>query len=107
MTSIQPLPIYPDILRGDELLTLKHAKQSLGIEKLVKPVRAVPGSPGPIIAMGEAPHWIVDYANVATPTLESFKCALMFVLENQTNESAVTVCQQLEKIFGEGVKEVV
>lgn len=106
MTSIQPLPIYPDIPSGDELRMLKHAKQALGIQELVKPVRAVPGSPGRIIAIGETPEWITDYAHVGEPSFESFKEALMFVLRDAKSETAKTVLEQLQDIFGEGVREV-
>lgn len=106
MTSIQPLPIYPDIPSGDGLRMLKHAKQALGLEELVKPVRAVPGSPGRIIAIGETPEWIVDYAYVGEPSFESFKTALMFVLRDAKSDTAKTVLEQLQDIFGEGVKEI-
>jgi hypothetical protein len=106
MTSIQPLPIYPDIPSGDELRMLKHAKQSLGIQELVKPVRAVPGSPGRIIAIGETPEWIADYVKVSESSFESFKKALMFVLRDAKSDTAKTVLEQLKDIFGEGTREI-
>ena len=105
MTSIQPLPIYPDIPSGDELRMLKHAKQALGIQELVKPVRAVPGSPGKIIAIGEAPEWIADYVKVSESSFESFKEALMFVLRDAKSDTAKTVLEQLQDIFGENIRE--
>lgn len=106
MTSIRPLPIYPDVPSGDGLRMLKHAKQSLGIQELVKPVRAVPGSPGRIIAIGEKPEWITDYVHVGEPSFESFKDALMFALRDAKSDTAKTVLEQLQDIFGEGVREV-
>ena len=106
MTSIRPLPIYPDVPSGDGLRMLKHAKQSLGIQELVKPVRAVPGSPGKIIAIGEAPEWIADYVKVSESSFESFKEALMFVLRDAKSDTAKTVLEQLQDIFGENIREI-
>lgn len=37
---------------------LSAARESLGITELIKPARAVPGSPGRILAVGTMPTWL-------------------------------------------------
>lgn len=73
---------------------------------LVTPVKAVPGSPGRILAIGEKPPFVCDYALVAKPTVESIKNALEWVLGDHDDPRARTVVQVLEEIFGNGVKEI-
>lgn len=55
MTNIVPLPIYPSKPTESDLAILKAAKGMVATTVLIKPVRAVPGSPGRIIALRRGP----------------------------------------------------
>ena len=100
------LPIYPSVPSGGVLEALKAAKDSLDVDYLIQPVKAVPGSPGRVLAIGEAPTFLCDYALVAEPSVESLKNALQWALGDYDDPRARTVIQLLEEIFGEGVKEI-
>jgi hypothetical protein len=104
--SARVLPIYPSVPTGGVLEALKAAKDSLDVDYLIQPVKAVPGSPGRILAIGKKPHFVCDYALVANPTVESFKNALHWALGDHDDPRARTVIQVLEEIFGKGVKEI-
>lgn len=104
MTKV--LPIYPSVPTGAILTALKDAKDSLDVDYLVQPVKAVPGSPGRILALGKKPHFVCDYALVEKPTKESIRNALEWVLGDHDDPRARTVVQVLEEIFGSGVQEI-
>lgn len=106
MTSITPLPIYPPKPTGDDLALLKEAKSKVRSDILIKPVRAVPGSPGRILALREKPTWICDYAFIPEPNVESLKNALEWVLELKEDSRGITVIKTLKEIFGEQTREL-
>ena len=106
MTSITPLPIYPSKPTGDDLALLKEAKSKVPSDILIKPVRALPGSPGRILALREKPTWICEYAFIPEPNVESIKNALEWVLELKEDSRGITVIKTLKEIFGEQTREL-
>tara|TARA_R110000822_G_scaffold839_11_gene3717 strand:+ start:5027 stop:5347 length:321 start_codon:yes stop_codon:yes gene_type:complete len=106
MTEVLPLPIYPCKPTGDDLRLLRDAKDQVVTSVLVKPVNAVPGSPGRIIALREKPTWICEYAYIPTPNAQSMKAALEWALGVKEDARGVTVIRTLREIFGPEVREV-
>ena len=106
MTNIVPLPIYPSKPTGDDLAILKAAKELVVTETLIKPVRAVPGSPGRVIALREKPGWLCDYAYIPNPNPDSMKAALEWALGLTEDARGITVIRTLREIFGPGVREL-
>jgi len=106
MTNVVPLPIYPSKPTGDDLRLLRGAKEQVVTDTLVKPVNAVPGSPGRIIALREKPEWICEYAYIPNPNPASMKAALEWALGLTEDARGVTVIKTLREIFGPGVREV-
>lgn len=45
--------------------TLGGAREAAGYRNKVQPARALPGSPQPILAIGQHPSWLTDYAYAA------------------------------------------
>lgn len=106
MTNIVPLPIYPSKPTESDLAILKAAKGMVATTVLIKPVRAVPGSPGRIIALRERPEWLCDYAYIPDPNPHSMKAALEWALGLTEDPRGITVIRTLKEIFGTGVREV-
>lgn len=106
MAEIRPLPIYPSVPTGDDLALLKEAKAKLDLPFMVKPVKAVPGSPGRIIAFREHPHFICDHAYIPNPNPTSILEALKWATSDIEDARAVTVVKMLQEVFGKGVKEI-
>ena len=102
----QLLPIWPAPPTGAGLTALKTAKQQIPNAPLVTPVRAVPGSPGRILALGERPPFLCDYALVAEPTPERIKPTLEWVLGLREDERGMTVLKKLQQLFGPETKEI-
>jgi len=106
MTSTIPLATYPGRPVGKDLAMLKEAKAKLNIDAMIQPVRALPGSPGRIIALREKPNWICDYAFIPNPNVDSLKEALQWVLGIKEDPRGITVIRTLREIFGRGVQEL-
>jgi hypothetical protein len=101
-----PLPIYPGLPRSEVMGMIKDAKSQIGTDALVKPVRAVIGSPGRILAIGEKPDWICEYAYIKEPSTQSFKEALEWILGIKEDPRGITVIRTLREIFGKDVQEL-
>lgn len=101
-----PLPIYPSVPSGDILAALKVAKAQIPDAPTVQPVRAVPGSPGRILAIGSPPPFLCDYALVGEPTPERLQIALEWVLGLREDSRGMTVLKKLQQIFGPETVEV-
>ena len=101
-----PLPIYPALPSSEVMGMIKEAKALVKTDALVKPVRAVNGSPGRILAIGEKPDWICEYAYIKEPSTQSFKEALEWILEIREDPRGVTVIRTLREIFGPDVQEL-
>jgi hypothetical protein len=85
---------------------LKEAKAQMNISTLLKPVRAVIGSPGRVLAIGKKPEWICEYAYVKEPSTQSFKEALEWILGIREDPRGITVIRTLKEIFGPSVQEL-
>jgi hypothetical protein len=83
--TLRPLPILTADGRlptGDALATLRLATLATGYPGRVLPSKAFHGSPGPILAVGVEPDWLVEYALVpdwssATRLTEALKAILI------------------------------
>ena len=104
--SIRPLPIYPSVPTGDGLAAIKKAKAAIKSDLLVKPVRAIPGSPGRILAIREKPNFVCSYALVENPTEENLKPALEWILGLNENYKGYGAIVMLREIFGLEVTEI-
>ncbi len=100
------LAVYPSKPAGADLEAFRAAKASMGIERLIQPVRAVYGSPFRIIALRERPEFICDYAFVKEPSEKSIQAALEWALGEHEDSRAVTIVSTLKKIFKGEVKEI-
>ena len=85
---------------------IKEAKALVDTSTLVTPVRAVIGSPGRILAIGEKPDWICEYAYIKEPSTQSFKEALEWILGIREDPRGVTIIRTLREIFGPDVQEL-
>jgi hypothetical protein len=106
MTSVMPLPVYPAKPEGRVLEMIKQAKAGINTSKLLQPVRAVHGSPGRILAIGEKPDWICEYAYVKEPNVKSLKEAMEWILGITEDPRGVTLIKVMREIFGPEVKDV-
>lgn len=108
MPDVRPLPIYPWPVDPAALELVKRAKAELETQFKVVPVRALPGSPGRMLALGVKPNFVCDYAPVVDPSnYTSVKNALSWVLdETQDVERGVTVLDCLKEIFGPQTREL-
>jgi hypothetical protein len=104
--ELKPLPIYPSKPQGAILEALKQAKVNLDLSYLISPEKAVPGSPGRVLAIGEKPNFLCEYAYVANPTVESLQSALSWVLGLTEDPRGVTVARMLSELWGGEVKEI-
>jgi hypothetical protein len=104
--ELKPLPIYPQKPQGPILEALKQAKANLHLNYLISPEKAAPGSPGRVLAIGEKPNFLCEYAYVANPTVESLQAALSWVLGITEDARGVTIARMLSEIMGGEVKEI-
>ena len=84
--TIRPLPILTpsgELPAGEALLRLRQAKKATGYLGMVVPCQAVLGSPGPILAVGREPDWLVSFAYVPYfDDVERLTAALTAILIN-------------------------
>lgn len=106
MTNIIPLPVYPSKPEGELLEMIKQAKAMINVNTLIKPARALPGSPGRILAVGEKPEWICEYAYVKEPNVKSIKEAMEWILGITEDPRGTTIIKVMKEIFGPGVRDV-
>lgn len=106
MAEIRPIAIYPSAPTGADLTALKKAKALIDTDILIKPVRAVPGSPGPLLALREKPEFVCDYALVEEVTPEQIKPALEWVLGLNNNYRGYSAIVMLREVFGPDVEEI-
>lgn len=103
MTEARTLLIYgePDMSR------IKEAKASMGLDFLVVPRDAHDGLNGRVLAYGEVPPFLCDYALVGGKTpQEGLVAALKWVLLGGDDPRATPVTKTLSNIFGVPVKEL-
>ena len=100
------LPLWPSVPIGGALAALKQAKQQIPDAPLIQPVRAVPGSPGRVLAIGTPPPFLCDYALVETSTSPGLQKALEWTLGLREDERGMTVLKKLQQIFGAETMEI-
>lgn len=106
MAEVVQVAFYPDKPHGNFLAAVKEAKSGMDTELLIKPVKAVPGTPARIIAVGETPNWICDHVLIRPGDRESLREALEWALDLKDDAGTVTVLRQLREILGDGVEEI-
>lgn len=83
---------------------LSAARTALGYTDLIQPAEAVPGSPGPILAIGKMPDWIIQYAYVPSTRDSKLAERLQAVLDRQ--EDPDTIGKLLSRWMGVEVKQI-
>lgn len=103
------LPVYaPQGLSNADWSRIRAAKASLGVPFKVKPVEAVLGSPGRVLAIGAEPDWVdCDYALVSSTMSPGLAKALNWVLGDFEDNRAMNTLKRLRQILGSGVREIV
>lgn len=81
--------LLPILIEGDPgqtgWETLSAARKAVGYTDQVKPARALPGSPQPILAVGQAPSWLTDYAHVGSlQPGEAMNAAMEYALDDHS-----------------------
>lgn len=85
---------------------LKGAKTRVAPDVVIQPVRAVPGSPGRVLAIGRIPHWICEYWLIQ-PEDPDIDAALAWALGlGDGGFNAVTEEQMLSEALGVEVREI-
>ena len=79
---------------------LQRAKAATGYTDLVQPVRAVPGSPGRVLAVGSRPDWLTEYFEVADTSDPMLEDAMRWILFGGDDIRAMNDVAQLSMWFG-------
>jgi hypothetical protein len=106
MSDILPLAVFPNKPIGNDLELIKQAKALLDTTIKIQVCRAVPGSPGRILALRESPNFLCDHALVRNPTLSSVQAALAYCLGLTEDTRGMTVLKMLKETFGEETTEI-
>jgi len=106
LAEIIQVAFYPTLPAGNFLTAVKEAKSKIDTELLIKPVRAVPGTPARIIAIGETPHWICDHVLIRPGDRESLREAIEWALDLNDSQKVTRVVHQLREVFGPDVQEL-
>lgn len=108
MTDLLPLAVWGNPEPGD-LEALKAAKAALQLPYLIVPVPAVAGSPTRVLALRSAPPFIADFMGVRDPQAEPERLieAMRWALDPRIeNKSASLIVEQLQAVFGPGLREI-
>lgn len=100
------LPIWPWPVPSAAMSKIRAAKESLNIERKVRPARAVAGSPGITLAFGSAPKHICEFVfcrNVHSPNLRD---RVSVALTGEGEARVFGAEDLLSHWFGGTVKEV-
>lgn len=103
---VVPLCLYPWKTLCADLSPLKIAFESLHLPMRVKPSRALPASPGTILAVGSKPDFLCRYIYVASVDSPGLAEAIRIVLLNLDNEWIYDELDMLNDIMGGGVVEL-
>jgi len=106
--EVRLLPIYaPQQLSAADWGALRSATVSLGKDYSIKPVRAVYGSPGYVLAIGTPPDFVSDgVALVPHTQIDGLANAIDVVLEHQDDGRVLGAAEQLSRMFGAVVTEL-
>lgn len=89
---------------AEDWARLSAAREALGYAELIKPANAYQGSPGPILAVGKMPGWIVQFGYVTSTEDPNLTKRLGQILERQ--EGPDTIGKLLSEWMGVEVKQV-
>lgn len=110
MGQVIPIPVWPNIPTGADLKLFKDAKKVLDdagkINVLIKPVRAVPGSPFGVIALRERPNFVCKHILLNTPDIPSVANAIEWIVTGRSDARVTDVTYLLKEIFGPEVTEI-
>lgn len=100
--STVPLAVYPWDSPPEVIETVKRALASLRLPLAIEIVKANPGEPGRILALGSIPPFVCDCAPVTDPTNEeSVRNAIRWVLTApEGDENGWMVLDYLRQAFG-------
>lgn len=89
---------------AEDWARLTAAREAIGHTDLIQPANAYQGSPGPILAIGKIPDWIVQYGYVTSTSDPNLSKRLQQVLDRQENPD--TIAKLLSAWMGVDVKQV-
>ena len=99
--------IYTQNAPSALLARVRESKARVLPDELVQPHKAVPGSPGRILAYAEPPDWACEYALVNDATSdEGLDAALSHCLGLIDHPKGVTTAQWLSRVLGGKVTEL-
>ena len=108
--SVRPLPILTadgELPSGEALLALRASKKLSGYSGMVLPVKAVPGSPEPILCVGVTPDWLCTFALIPDlSNIDRTTAALDAVLVNNDDPRLGSEEVLLSKWMGVEVKMI-
>lgn len=104
------LPIlWAETPTREDWVALSQAREAIGYTDLIKPAKALEGSPGPILAVGVKPSWLVDYNYIEStwdPRLpEALKACLSQEAQQQTPEEIAAVLSEWMGVEVKAVEE--
>lgn len=75
---------------------LSAAREALGYREKIKPARALPGSPEPILAVGKYPDWLTSFAYVhSLGEVDALEEALKLALSEPEREEVEQMYETL------------
>lgn len=103
------LPVYVAPEVTESILPAFHAaKETLHTDTLLKPQRAVVGSPGRVVAIGSAPPWACDWLGVKDLTdIDKLAHVISWAIFETEDDRAQGDLEFLRSIFGKEVQEIV
>lgn len=86
----------------------RAAKATLPTDTLIKLQRAVPGSPGRILAIGSPPPWACEWLGVRDlHDIDKLAHVLQWAMSDIEDDRAQGELEFLQSIFGKEVREIV
>lgn len=102
--QVAPLYYYPPTA---DLRAIREAYLALNLGLKVQPYSATEHSSTRILAVGEKPDWLTDYAYIQDATDPNFEKAILWALHLiDLDHGPTTALIQLKRIMGDGVKQV-
>lgn len=86
---------------AEDWARLSAAREAIGYMDMVKPVQALQGSPGPVLAVGAYPTWLTGYAHVeSTEDRTGLESALYHCLLLDGNETGEEYAELISHWMG-------
>jgi hypothetical protein len=99
LSALLPI-LWAEPPTADDWHRLGEARKASGYPDLVKPARALQGSPGRILAIGVKPDWLCDYDLVESTEDPRLDEVLSWCLELTQNPWAPDYAELLSDWFG-------